>query len=60
MPRQLLFALALVLATPSLDAQTRLLRQPTISAREIAFTYGSDVWIVDRAGGEARRLTSTP
>ena len=38
----------------------RFLRQPSVSAREIAFTYASDVWIVDRAGGVARRLTSTP
>src|SRR5690242_10204001 len=51
--------LILGLAGP-LTAQTRLLRQPTVSEREIAFTYGSDLWIVDRAGGEARRLTSTP
>ncbi len=40
--------------------ETRLLRQPTVSAREIAFAYGGDIWIVERAGGEARRLTSTP
>ena len=39
---------------------TRLLRQPTISATQVAFTYGSDLWIADRAGGAARRLTSTP
>lgn len=59
MPRLLSLALALSFALP-LAAQTRLLRQPTVSAREIAFTYGSDIWIVDRAGGDARRLTSTP
>jgi tricorn protease len=40
--------------------ETRLLRDPAISAEHIAFTYGSDLWIVDRAGGEARRLTATP
>src|SRR5690606_9190327 len=38
----------------------RLLRQPTISATHIAFAYGGDLWIVDRQGGEDRRLTSTP
>lgn len=54
----LLTCLALTFAFP-LTAQTRLLRQPTVSAREIAFTYGSDLWIVDKAGGEARRLTGT-
>jgi tricorn protease len=51
---------ALAVSTPPLAAQTRLLREPTISAREIAFTYGADLWIVDKNGGEARRLTSTP
>ncbi len=44
----------------SSDAGTRLLRQPTLSATQIAFEYGGDIWIVSRTGGEARRLTSTP
>jgi tricorn protease len=35
-----------------------LLRRPTISHSQIAFSYGGDLWIVDRKGGEARRLTS--
>ncbi len=39
---------------------TRLLRQPTLSADQVAFAHGGDLWVVDRAGGEARRLTSTP
>ena len=39
---------------------TRLLRQPTVSATHIAFEYGGDLWITEKAGGEARRLTSTP
>lgn len=53
---------ALVIAFPlTVAAQgTRLLRQPTVSAGQIAFEYGGDLWIVDKAGGEARRLTSTP
>jgi tricorn protease len=41
-------------------AGTRLLRQPTVSATQIAFTYAGDVWVVGRAGGDARRLTSFP
>ncbi|MFP5356212.1 MAG: protease, partial [Gemmatimonadota bacterium] len=50
-----------VLAPLGAQAQdTRLLRQPTISATDVAFTYGADLWIVPRAGGVARRLTSTP
>src|SRR5215469_14717499 len=35
-----------------------LLRKPTVSKTQIAFSYGGDLWIVDRNGGEARRLTS--
>ncbi|AHG89708.1 peptidase S41 [Gemmatirosa kalamazoonensis] len=50
-----------VLPLSSLAAQgTRLLRQPTLSATQIAFTYGGDLWVVSRDGGDARRLTSTP
>lgn len=45
------------LATP-LSAQTRLLRTPSISDRNIAFAYANNIWIVERAGGIARRLTS--
>src|SRR6185503_15973616 len=39
-------------------APTRLLRSPTVSSTQIAFTYASNVWVVERAGGLARRLTS--
>ena len=37
---------------------TRLLRQPTVSATHVAFAYASNIWIVERAGGVARRVTS--
>ena len=40
------------------DGGTRLLRMPTVSATQIAFAYANNIWIVDRAGGRARRLTS--
>lgn len=33
---------------------TRLLRQPTVSAEQIAFTYANDIWIVGRQGGGRR------
>ncbi len=35
-----------------------LLRAPTVNHTHIAFTYANDIWIVDRKGGEARRLTA--
>jgi tricorn protease len=37
---------------------TRLLRTPTVSATHIAFAYASNIWIVERKGGTARRVTS--
>ena len=37
---------------------TRLLRTPTVSATQIAFAYAQNIWIVPRAGGTARRVTS--
>ena len=37
---------------------TRLLRMPTVSATQIAFAYANNIWIVERSGGMARRLTS--
>ncbi len=37
---------------------TRLLRSPTISATQIAFAYANNIWVVERGGGTARRLTS--
>ena len=39
--------------------EARLLRQPTMSDTQIAFAHGGDLWIVERSGGPARRLTST-
>jgi tricorn protease len=37
---------------------TRLLRTPTVSATQIGFAYANNIWVVPRAGGTARRLTS--
>lgn len=43
------------------DAQgTRLLRQPDISAEQIVFAYGADLWVTDKEGNNLKRLTSTP
>ena len=47
----------LAFATP---AQTRMLRSPSVSTKSIVFAYAGNIWIVDRAGGTARRLTSFP
>ncbi len=39
-------------------AQPLLLQKPTVSKSQIAFSYGGDLWVVGREGGEARRLTA--
>lgn len=36
----------------------RLLRQPDVSATQIAFVYAGDVWVVPKSGGTASRLSS--
>ncbi|MCB0543433.1 MAG: PDZ domain-containing protein, partial [Saprospiraceae bacterium] len=40
--------------------ETRLLREPAISARHIAFVYAGDIWVADRDGKNTRRLTTYP
>jgi tricorn protease len=37
---------------------TRLLSQPAVSARHVAFIYADDLWIADLDGKNVRRLTS--
>src|SRR5215207_4296975 len=47
------FALPVTAAEPPL-----LLQRPTVSRTHIVFSYAGDLWTVERAGGDARRLTS--
>ena len=49
----------LTVAVSAAAQGTRLLRNPTVSRDQVAFAYAGDIWIVPRAGGSARRLTST-
>lgn len=37
-----------------------LLETPTVSRTKIAFSYAGDIWLVDRSGGTAQRLTTHP
>ncbi len=59
--RPVVFVGMLLLIAGAVDAQidARLLRQPDVSATEIAFVYGGDIWVVAKEGGVAHRL-STP
>lgn len=52
---------ALLLSAPvaaQAPGRTRLLRQPSVSERHIAFAYANNIWVVARTGGDAKRLTS--
>jgi tricorn protease len=58
-------ALALAWTTSSLATvaasaaePTLMLRQPAVSKDHLAFVYAGDLWLADRSGGNARRLTS--
>lgn len=42
------------------QSETLLLRQPTVSADHVAFAYAGDIWIANRHGGDATRLTVHP
>src|SRR3984957_2677040 len=54
-------ALLFLFRMSAIEAQgTRLLRQPSLSATQLAFEYGGDIWVVGKQGGEAVRITSTP
>ncbi|HEV2447520.1 MAG TPA: protease, partial [Candidatus Sulfopaludibacter sp.] len=51
------FSLALF-SVAAASGGTRLLRTPTVSANQIAFAYAENIWVVERSGGVARRITS--
>ena len=56
----LLCIMALFLFGPTLTAEegTLLLREPTVSDTHIVFVHANDLWVVEREGGDAWRLTS--
>ena len=63
--RSPLCALALLLVCAPVIPQplagqidARALRQPDVSATQIAFVYAGDVWVVPKTGGVANRLSS--
>ena len=54
----LLFVPAPARAAASADSSTKMLRSPAVSATQIAFAYANNIWVVPRAGGVARRVSS--
>jgi tricorn protease len=55
-PHLLAFLLAVAPALPGRAEKPLLLQSPTLSATQIAFAYADEIWIVGRAGGDARLL----
>ena len=56
--RTLLLTSALLGAAFYTQADTRILRFPDISATQVVFVYGGDIYTAARSGGAALRLTS--
>ncbi len=54
----LLLFVALVIQSTNAQVNARMLQYPDVSATQITFTYGGDVWIVAKEGGTAYKLTS--
>ncbi len=51
-------ALTLTATVAHAQVDARMLRQPTVSERHIAFVYAGDVWVMPKEGGTAQRLSS--
>lgn len=45
-------------AAPGEAGDTRLLEQPAVSARHVAFVYAGDLWVAELDGSNVQRLTS--
>ena len=59
-----LYSFLIILLLPVLESKAqidaRLLRFPDVSQTHITFVYGGDIWTVEKTGGTAVRITSTP
>jgi tricorn protease len=50
-----------IAASPALaEIDARMLRYPDVSETHIAFVYAGDIWLVEKGGGTAHRLSSPP
>ena len=54
-----LFSILLTSLSSIAQIDARLFRFPDVSASQIAFVYGGDIWIVSKSGGTANRITSS-
>jgi tricorn protease len=58
MRRWSLLTLLLLAGSAGAAEPPMIFNHPAISAKQVAFGYAGDLWVADRSGGEARRLTS--
>ena len=61
MKTQTIIALAILLLFPMImfsQISAELIQFPDVSEDKICFTFGDDLWIVDKMGGDAQRLAS--
>lgn len=56
----ILLAGLLTAAPAQAQVDARMFRYPDVSASHITFVYAEDIWIVEKAGGVARRVSSPP
>ena len=56
--KKITFVLSLCISFTALAQGTRLLRQPSLSQKEVVFVYANDLWKASLNGGDAVRLTS--
>jgi len=52
--------LCLTAGIVSAEVDARMLRYPDVSETHIAFVYAGDIWLVEKGGGTAHRLSSPP
>ena len=56
--RYLAAMLFVLVGTAQAAERPMIFSHPAISAKQVAFGYAGDLWVVDREGGDARRMTS--
>lgn len=55
-----MLSMLLLMTSTTFAQETLLLRNPSVSKDHISFVYGGDVWLANRDGSQARRLTVNP
>ncbi len=59
MRKVIFFPILFISLTAIGQIDARLFRYPDVSASQIAFVYGGDIWLAPKTGGTANRITSS-